>query len=209
MKSFKISIIWFVFLLVLLFSCKKEETEKPVAPVIEIEYFPNEIGYQWHYLIENEFDTNNVRVTIIGDSIIGDVEYKVWEYVIIEEDNSEHIWNYQFINSNSDSILIIGFFATQLIIQPYEEDNWWTNLNDSYDTTYVAGIEDITVYGNIYTDTYTLIRTFHQSIYSYSYDYWIKPQVGMIKINEKIMFGESSNGSFEYIWKLVDYNFNE
>lgn len=204
MKRFFKLIFYLLTGAALILSCNcKDDTE----PINTIEYFPNSIGYQWRYILENNEYKDTVIVTIIGDTIFSDQKFKVWEYASFDDEHEEYVWDYQYVNSDSDSISLFGLIKSHMLIQPFEVGKFWVNPNDYYDSTQVLGIEQITIGNNFYGNAYKLHRKFHLTIVGYIYDYWFQPHVGMVKYYKTFGFPPTGEGGI--IWTLIDYNFKE
>lgn len=206
MKKHITLLLFLVIVIIILFSCNKEEHYRPKNL---IEYFPNKIGYQWQYQSVWENDTGKVVVTIIGDSILGSDTFKVWEYVLFDELYGEFVWDYQFVNSSSNLIITIGPVLPYILIQPFEIGNWWLAPSFYYDSVFVQGIDQIAIGVNVYENVYHLHREFYESPNTFSNDYWIKPEVGLVKFTEYGFFGAPPKFAFGKTWKLIEYNFNQ
>ena len=58
------------------------------------------------------------------------------------------------------------------------------NPLDDTDSTLVLGLETVCNDSATYDDAYHLARYRQAWVYSYEYDYWFKPKVGMVRIHE-------------------------
>lgn len=148
-------------------------------------------------------------MTIIGDTILGTDTFKVWEYVVFDKFYGEVVWDYQFVNSNSNLIITLGPVLPYVLIQPFEVGNWWIAPSFYYDSVFVKSIEQITIGSKVYDYVFLLHREFYESHHTFSNDYWIKPHVGLVKFTEQVYWGTPPIFAYEKTWKLIDYNFNQ
>lgn len=201
-----------IFLLLLLLgiidiSCKKDEKR-------QIDYFPNNIGYQWIYRLTNK-NVDTIKVEIVSQGILPNgVSAKIWKYTykLASQTYVDTVWVSQ---TNSDVRIYDNFCKTCTSQMPFErlhyilplsiDKSWFTN--DAFgDTTKVLNQENLSVPEGSFANVYRISKARGYVTNSWTKDtIYFKEYVGLVKLNQnEFNLGPLiGNG----IWELIKHNF--
>jgi len=185
----------------LLTGCQKDKTGDDLSNNDEnTEYFPNSLNTQWKY---ERYDSLNslsdtIIVRVIGDTVISEDIYMIWEYDYnIEKERF-------YISAKTDSVKFyssINIPMDQLYLIPFNINGGWVNPDYHLDTSFVMEIQDITIDNITYSDVVLIVRSAFGVNDYLTEKIWIKPYLGLVKLERKhIVLGPHKDET----WKIIE-----
>jgi hypothetical protein len=210
MKLFLKITLFLLLITTMVNSCKRDEFSnltKTHHP--QIDYFPNEIGYEWKYSYYDSVAmvSDTVKVKIVGQTILSNGQQAfIWQF------NYAHNIDTNYVFKIGDTIKIYEkYFAPNIskmyckdaYILPLSVGQYWTPPYYGVDTTKVISEVNCIVSPGVLQDGFYIYREAHGLNYFLREKNWFVPQIGLVKMKKNIY-------DFNYInenWQLISYNF--
>ncbi len=179
-------------------------------------YFPNRVGDEWHYLV----DDTTIRANGIDSPTVSSSQYYVDIEIVgrtrLENRAIATIWQYQYPGSidtnyvyqSGDSILFLDrhkFSTPKVYITPYAVGSNWLCLSGELDFKKVVSQGTITIGDSTYTNAWEIVGGTTLADADYYLNERFKEHVGFVKT----YFNNSYAFLFAFhhtAWFLISYN---